>query len=125
MNRKQMLERLNELGFDKADYWLVAGSAMVLYGLRAETGDIDMGCAPRLSEKLQAQGCPVDYMPDGTKHIVLAEDVELFENWLYDRVEAVDGIPAISLQGLIEMKKRIGREKDLRDIALIEQYLKG
>jgi len=125
MNRAEMLERLKSLDFDKADYWLVAGSAMVLYGLRGQTGDIDMGCTPRLSGKLQAQGCPVSHMPDGTKHIVLAEDVELFENWLYDRVDTVDGIPVISLQGLIEMKKRIGREKDLRDIALIEEYLNG
>ena len=46
-----------------------------------------------------------------------------FENWLFDTVDHVDGIPVISVQGLIEMKKDLGREKDLRDIALINDFL--
>ena len=45
------------------------------------------------------------------------------ENWLYDRVETVEDIPVISLKGLKEMKLSLGREKDLRDVALIDAYL--
>lgn len=36
----------------------------------------------------------------------------------------VDGIPVISLDGLLEMKRSLGREKDLRDIVMIEEFLK-
>ena len=43
MNRTRLLERLKTLEFDKKDYWLITGGAMVLYELRAETGDIDLG----------------------------------------------------------------------------------
>ena len=32
-------------------------------------------------------------------------------------------IPVISLKGLLEMKKSLGREKDLEDIKLIEKKM--
>lgn len=124
MNRDELLNRLETLNFSKEDYWLITGGAMVLYGLRDETGDIDLGCTPKLAAQLQAQGYPVTAMPDGTKKICYADDVEIFEEWLYDRVEMRHGVPVISLNGLIAMKRSIGREKDLRDIRLIEEYLK-
>lgn len=123
MNRAELIARLETLPFAKNEYWLVTGGAMVLYGIREQTGDVDLGCTRALSEKLQAQGYPVKIMPDGSKRIEFAEDVELFEEWLFGEVEMLDGIPVISLPGLIEMKRQIGREKDLRDIGLIEKFM--
>lgn len=123
MNRAELLNRLKGLPFESGDYWLITGGAMVLYGLRAETGDIDLGCTGRLFEALRAQGYPVTVMPDGARKICFADDVEIFENWLYGDIEILEGIPVISLQGLIRMKHSIGREKDMRDIALIEAYI--
>jgi len=35
-------------------------------------------------------------------------------------VELVSGIPVISIDGLVQMKRKLGREKDLTDILLIE-----
>lgn len=49
--------------------------------------------------------------------------MELFENWLYDTVQFIDGIPVISLKSLIEMKHRLGWEKDRQDIRLIAVFL--
>lgn len=96
---------------------------MVLYGLREQTSDIDLGCTSELADFLQEKGFPVEQLPDGTRKIVVAEDVEIFENWLEDRVERFEGIPVISIQGLIWMKRALGREKDFRDIQLIlEKY---
>lgn len=96
---------------------------MVLYGLRKQTSDIDLGCTSELADYLQEKGFPVEQLPDGTRKIVVAEDVEIFENWLEDRVERFEGIPVISIQGLIWMKRALGREKDFRDIQLIlEKY---
>ena len=58
---------------------------------------------------------------DGSRKIVYADDVELFENWLDGTVERVSGVPVVSVDGLIMMKQKLGREKDMRDIALIQQ----
>ena len=96
---------------------------MVLYGLREQTSDIDLGCTSELADYLQEKGFPTKQLPDGTRKIVVAEDVEIFENWLEDRVERFEGVSVISIQGLIGMKRALGREKDFRDIQLIlEKY---
>lgn len=123
MDRAELLNRLGELDLDKNEYWLITGGAMVLYGIRNETSDIDLGCTQRLADELEAEGYQVTVMPDGTRKICFAQDVEIFENWIYGGVEIFDGIPVISLNGLVAMKRAIGREKDMRDIQLIEAFL--
>ena len=123
LDKKQIIARLEELHLDDTKYWLITGGAMALYGLREQTSDIDLGCTSDLADLLQQEGFPVERMPDGTRKIVVAEDVEIFENWLEDKVERFEGVPVISIQGLIEMKRALGREKDFRDIQLIlEKY---
>ena len=77
-------------------------------------------------QKLAAAGVPFKEMEDGSgRWFTLSDDVEVFENWLMDRVELVDGVPVVSLRGLREMKAALGREKDLRDIARIDAFLRG
>ena len=124
MNRSEILSALAQLDFDKREYWVITGGAMVLYGLREQTHDIDLGCTTKLADALEKAGCPVHRCADGSRHITFNEDVELLENWLFDKVEMVEGYPVISMQGLLEMKKSLGREKDLRDVALIEAAMK-
>lgn len=123
MNRAELIERVKALPFPKEDYWVITGGAMVLYGLREQTRDIDLGCTARLADELEKQGAEVSIRKDGTRKLVLDGDVEIMENWLCDRVETVEDIPVISLKGLKEMKLSLGREKDLRDVALIDAYL--
>ena len=122
--KNSLRERLKELPFPEAEYWVVAGAAMVLHGFRPETRDIDLGCTTLLADQLQEQGYPVFHFDDGTRKITFSEDVELFENWIEGTVETVDGVPVVSAAGLIRMKRALGREKDLKDIALIEKALR-
>ena len=120
MEKSDVLKQLSDLEFDRSEYWVITGGAMVLYGLREKTQDIDLGCTTKLADALEAAGYPVKRKEDGRRHITFNEDVELLENWLFDKVETVEGFPVISMQGLLEMKKHLSREKDLRDVALIE-----
>ena len=124
MNKNDIINRLEDLNFDKSGYWVLVGSAMVLHGIRPETHDIDLGCSKVFADELEMQGYPTKVMPDGTRRIAYAENVEIFEEWIFDRVTLVDGIPVISLNGLLEIKRSLGREKDLRDIQMIEEFLK-
>ena len=123
MNRFELLNLLESLKLDPNEYWLIAGAAMVFYGFRKETRDLDLGCTSKLADDLEAKGYPTEIMPDGTRKVCPAPDIEIFENWSYDQVEIIDGIPVISVSGLITMKKIIGREKDIKDIQLIESCL--
>ncbi len=123
MIKSEVIKRLQELNYAIDEYWVVAGGAMVLYDLRENTNDIDLGCTKALADKLEKCGYATSFLPDGTRRISVAEDIEIFEKWLFDKVEIRDGIPIISLKGLLEMKKSLGREKDRKDIQLIEQAL--
>ena len=120
-DKHSMLRRLGELAFPATEYWVITGGAMVLYGFRPQTHDIDLGCTTALADELEREGYPVSRTADGSRKIAYADDVEIFENWLEGAVELVDGVPVVSVDGLIEMKRKLGREKDLADIALIEK----
>lgn len=119
-DRYSLLQRLRALPFPEKDYWVVAGGAMVLHGFRPQTKDIDLGCSTRLADELERQGYPVSRCEDGTRKILYTEDIEIFENWIEGAVEIAGGVPVVCVDGLIQMKKNLGREKDLADIAQIE-----
>ena len=53
MTKEDLLRRLEELGFDRKEYWVVSGGAMVLYGLREKTHDLDLGCTAALADRLE------------------------------------------------------------------------
>lgn len=125
MNKQKIIEILKQLPFSKEDYWLVTGAALVLYNIREETSDIDIGCTTDLINKLINQGYEYKILNDNTKYIKYNQNIEIYENWLFDKVIYIDEIPVISIKGLIEMKTKLGRPKDLEDIKLINNYLKN
>ena len=124
MNKADIIEKLSVFPYDPAEYWLITGGAMVLYGIREETSDIDLGCTARLADRLEADGYLHAVRTNGKRWFKVGSDIELFEDWLYDTITLVEGIPVISIQGLIDMKRGLGREKDARDVELIEKYLR-
>ena len=125
MVKEDIIKRLMDLNFPITDYWLITGGAMVLYGLRDATNDIDLGCSKSLADMLEKNGFTTTRLSDGTRKITIADDIEIFEDWIFDKAEIREGISVISLKGLLEMKKSLGREKDLKDIELIEAALYG
>ena len=92
-----------------------------MHGVRPQTQDIDLGCTTRLADQLERQGYVVSRCKDGTRKISYSENVEIFENWIEGTVEIVSGVPVVCVDGLIQMKKQLGREKDIADIAQIEK----
>ncbi len=124
-DKRSLIQRLRELPFSEDEYWVVAGGAMVLHGFRPQTRDIDLGCSSLLADQLEQQGYSVVRCDDGTRKIVYSEDIEIFENWLEGSVESISGVPVVCVDGLIEMKRKLGRVKDFADIALIKKFSYG
>jgi hypothetical protein len=59
-------------------------------------------------------------------------EIELWKDWspgdwdvkqLIQEAEIIDGLPFVKLEKVLEWKKLIAREKDLRDIEIIEKFL--
>lgn len=125
MDRQKIIEALSAFPYDRGEYWVVTGAAMALYGIRPETGDIDLGCSKALADRLEADGYLYRLQDNGKRWFRYGANIEIFEEWLFDRTETVEGFRVISPEGLIEMKTALGREKDLRDIALIRSFQTG
>ena len=123
LNKEEIIRLLKEAAFDAGEYWVMSGAAMVLYGIRDVTRDIDLGCTSKLADELEGGGYPSEVLSDGSRRIVFSEEIELFENWIEDQAVLLEGIPAVSLKGLIRMKEKLGREKDRNDILLIKEHL--
>ena len=122
MKKEDILAKLEEFPYPRTDYWVITGGAMVLYGIREETHDIDLGCTSALADRLASDGYAPQALSDGRRSFHIGADIEVFENWLDGTVEQHDGVPVSSVDGLVAKKRRLGREKDLRDIRLIEEW---
>ena len=122
MTAADIIKRLKDLDFDKNNYRGLTGTAMVLYGIKTETPDIDLGCTKQMADVL-SQEYDVTIMPDGTKRFKIDDDIEIFEDWLSGEVILLNDIPIVSLEGLIAMKEALGRDKDQKDIALIRKFM--
>ena len=123
MKKTDVTAKLKEFPYDTKEYWVIAGAALVLYGIREECSDIDLGCSSKMADRLEAEGYLYKTTSDGNRCFRIGNDIEVFENWLKDTITDVESIPVVTLTGLIEMKQELGREKDLNDIRLILAYM--
>ncbi len=124
MDRTEILARLRAFPYDREDYWVITGGAMVLYGIREQTHDIDLGCSAGMADALERDGYLYRQMSNGKRWFRYGDAIEVFEEWISDGTEKMEGFRVLSLKGLLEMKQELGREKDLRDIELIREHLK-
>lgn len=125
LKRTDIINLLNQTDFNPSEYYLSFGAALVMYGVRAETDDIDMGCSKELADRLESEGYKTVLMENGKRNIKYSEKIDIYEDWSEGEIVIIDNIPVLSIQGVLAMKKRFNREKDKRDIALIEEYLRN
>ena len=123
MDKQGILNHLSEFPYDRNEYWVITGGAMVLYDIREQTADIDLGCSERLADLLEADGYLFRRMDNGKRWFKYGENIEIFEGWLKDTIETIHGLNVVSIAGLIEMKQELGRDKDKKDIELIKAFL--
>ena len=79
MDRQGVINRFRSLGFPTDECWVQTGAAMVMYGLREKTHDIDMGVTPALARRIEASGAPCTVFPDGHRKFDIGDDVEAAE----------------------------------------------
>lgn len=124
LKREDILSQLHTLPLDLDRCWLNAGGALVLYGLRGETADIDLGAEPSLIDELIAAGFSATQKEDGNRKIHLPPVTDLFENWAPGETETIDGVRVICPAGVLELKEQLNRLKDQPDIFRLREFLK-
>lgn len=123
MKKDDILEKLEELNLPSNEYWILAGSSLVMHQIKEETCDIDMGCTKELFDIFIEKGFKVKEWEDGGRSINLTEEIEIFKEWNVTNIELINGFPVASLESIKEHKLELGREKDLKDIELIDSFL--
>ncbi|OGI95457.1 hypothetical protein A2917_02770 [Candidatus Nomurabacteria bacterium RIFCSPLOWO2_01_FULL_42_17] len=139
-SKKTIFERVKKLNFPIGKY-VVVGGVMEAHGIRKAV-DVDFIVTKELFDDLLKQGwvpkpCrPGDIGKEGEKRKLRKDDISIISEYswldkyfaktedLIANADIIDGIPFISLSELLKWKKACGREKDLIDIELIENYLK-
>lgn len=130
-----IFKRIKELNLPKGEYMICGSSILEVFGIR-EAKDIDILVSPELFQKLEKEYGWIRHPKYTTciehpEHIAGAKENLDFmkENYnLYEALpsaEIINDIPFMSLPMLINAKKQMGREKDLKDIILIENYIKN
>ena len=100
---------------------LLAGAAMVLHGIKSETRDIDLYIPLADYERLS-----FFFRKDknGVIQLGFLEIGSSVNGWEMDpSYVVVDGVHIHTLEGIIQFKKNLGREKDFIDIKIIEEFL--
>ncbi|MBE6962594.1 MAG: hypothetical protein E7445_09125 [Ruminococcaceae bacterium] len=123
LTREDIRRNLLASGLDLTHCWLTAGGALVFHGLRSVTADIDMGCDTSMADVLESAGHAVMRGEGGRRRFHLADSIDISENWAEGTVAVMDGIPVVSLEDVLTLKRQLGREKDQADIAAIEKAL--
>ena len=123
LNRAGLLRLLRHPLLDMNRCWLTAGGALVLYGLRQETRDIDLGCEPSLADELECAGWAAARRDDGSRKLCFPPCIDVFENWGRGSVQRIEGVSVVSLEDILLLKRQLNRPKDQPDIAAIQRAL--
>lgn len=137
-NNRQKFAAVKKLGLPIGQYAITGSGALGIRNLR-EIGDIDIIVLDELWNALAAKYDVTEEI--GVKKIVFPDGVieALGESALYteknnpntptiaDRIanaEIIEGLPFESIEHVLYYKRKMGREKDMRDVQIIEEWQK-
>lgn len=123
--KRDIHEILKDMDLPLMEYWITSGAALVLHGVKEATNDIDLGCTTKLIEHFLEKGCKSRLAEDNSRIVMINDNIEILENWFVDKIEFVDGLPVGSLESIKRQKEALGREKDIKDIKLIDEFIKN
>jgi hypothetical protein len=134
MNKKDVIGIIKTLDLPAEDFVVVGGAALTIRGIRS-TDDIDLVVGVGLFEQLRRSGWTFKTRPNGQPGLrngcveayldVNTPEFGKSTEWLIEHSEIVEGIRFVDLDTLIRWKRGYGRDKDIRDVSLLERYQVG
>ncbi len=128
-----IFERVKKLNFSTGEYVVIGAGILEALGIR-NTNDVDIIVAPKLFEKLRESKKYKEEIRWG-KIFLIGDEIEIgtkldWENYsttieeAIDTATIIDEVPFLNIEETIKFKKAMDREKDFKDVELIEEYLK-
>lgn len=132
MKFKLLLKQLRGLKLPVDQFAVTSSGPMAVRGIR-EARDLDIVVTDKLWEELSKKYPVIPRDLCDTLHV---GDVEILGNFSknpnsgiatvdeqINTADVIDGIRFVNLNLIIKFKQELGREKDLKDIKLIKEYL--
>ena len=119
------LEELTALNLSKGEYAITGSGPLAIRNIRI-ADDIDVMVKPNLWNKLS-----IKYTPYDKQHIKIG-NIEIWRDFInltsimdkvIDSATLIEGFPFVSIESTLSWKRYLNREKDQKDIILIEDYL--
>ncbi len=123
LSRPDILRILHQLGPLARECCLTSGAALVLYGVKKRTRDVDLICGSGTAQRLLAEGCPFHESPLEGRVFTISDLVEVLEGWPMEDTITLGEYRLSSLESIRKQKVALGREKDFADIQLIDSFL--
>ena len=125
MNKKDIYETLQKYNFDKNKYIVISGAAMVIQGVKDSTTDIDIAVSKDYyNYLLKKYNCTFDYINKFKNRVYFIDNIINFSLSYYDsEYKIIDDIKIQSLKSIKKLKESLKRDKDKKDINLIEKKL--
>lgn len=125
MNKEEIIELLNKYNFDKNKYLVISGAAMVLLGIKENTGDIDIAVTDDYYNYLIKNiSCTIDRINEyGKTSYSIDQIIDFCTTYYEEDKNFVENIPVQKPEKILVLKKNLNREKDIKDIKLIEEFL--
>ena len=126
---KELLEKFKELNLPGGEYAIYGSGPLGVRDIR-DVNDLDIIVTDSLYQELKNK-----YNKDPEKERIKVGEIEIYPIWVWGpefdgledsikEAEIIDGLKFVNLSHLLKWKEKMGRPKDLKDIELINQYLK-
>lgn len=131
MANNDLFQKVRKLELPVGEYALFGSAPIGVRGLK-ECSDIDIIATPKLWKKLKIRNFKKNIAPHGSEYFQY-DEIEFWKDWrpgawnieeLIQDAEIINGLPFVRLEKVLVWKKMIAREKDFKDIQLIETFLK-
>ena len=124
MNKQEIIEKLKQYNFDKSNYIVISGAAMVLLGIKDKTSYIDIATTQDYNDYLvDNYNVTFDRINEYNEPVYFIDNIVNFAVTYYsDKKEYVEDIPVQNVNDILRLKKRLNREKDKIDIEKLEEY---
>ena len=129
-----IFKKLKELDLPKDEYVVIGSGLLAAFSLR-EANDLDIVVSENLFTSLKESG---DYhVKEGVDYLYSKDNlVEIIPKLEFDKyptttqeaidgAETINGFPFLSILETIKFKTALGREKDSKDIKMLEEYMKN
>lgn len=88
--KEDIIQTIKSMNLSSTEYWVTSGAALVIYGVKEPSSDIDLGCTSILIEKFIKEGCKYRLVDDNSRIIEVNDKIELLENWFVDEIIIIE-----------------------------------